>query len=282
MGREQESKPAALFFSTSLSDAEFAAIAKRVREWTGISLSPEKKALVVSRLSRRLRELGIPSFRTYLQHLDTDADEVDRFIDLMTTNETHFFREGHHFQILAGWARERCREPLTIWSAAASTGEEAYTIAMVLAEECGVTAPWSVVATDIALKVLAIGERGRYPIERAKEIPPHYLKRYFLRGVGNQTGWMRVVEALRQKVRWQRLNLVEFDPQRMGRFDAVFLRNVLIYFDPPTKAEVVRRVLTTLKEGGMLFLGHAETLTPGDFPLQSVAPTVYRKCLSAE
>ena len=255
---------------------------ERFRAWlhgvAGISLSDAKQALVSSRLTRRLQALRVPTFGAYFDLLMQGdmRDELQTALDLLTTNETYFFREPRHFDFLRERiVPERRRDAsLRLWSAAASSGEEAYSLAMTLAE-CAPERPWEIVGTDISTRVLAAARLGVYPMERARHIPPALLARHCLRGTGGQAGRFLIHRDLRARVRFEQVNLNAALP-RLGGFDAIFLRNVMIYFDPPTKRRVVERLLTHLKPGGFLIVGHTESLNGVSDALRAVQPSVYR------
>jgi chemotaxis protein methyltransferase CheR len=266
-----------------LSDADFQRYQALVNDAAGIQLSSAKKALVVGRLARRLRELGIGSWRAYHDlALSSEAERV-RLLDAISTNETHFFREPHHWeflasQVLPGWiaaaeARRRARR-VRVWSAACSTGEEPYTIAMLLLAALPEGWDLEIIATDISTKVLERARRAVWPLEKAAEIPEAYRKAFMLRGTGEQAGLMRAGPELRALCRFGRLNL-KADAYPPGPFDLVFCRNVLIYFDRDSKAQVLDRLLDRLAPGGHLLLGHAETLSGLSTRASAVLPTVY-------
>ncbi|MBZ8141520.1 SAM-dependent methyltransferase [Rubrivivax gelatinosus] len=263
----------------AISEREFERFQLFIHEAAGIRLSPAKKALVSGRLSRRLREHGLGSYEDYYRLLRSgDAPgEIQTAIDLLTTNETYFFREPRHFELLERIAREAAAEarPLRVWSAACSSGEECYTIAMVLAETMGTT-PWEVLGSDISSRVLERARSARYPMERARQVPPALLRRHCLRGQGPADGTLLVARALRERVSFAQLNLNRPLPS-IGRFDLVFLRNVMIYFDADKKREVVARVLGQLVTGGHLLIGHSETLHGLSDAVRQVAPSTYVK-----
>lgn len=262
-----------------INDDEFALFQRLIHRLTGISLSSVKKVLLVGRLAKRLDHHGCASFGDYYHLLASGRcpDELQRFVDLLTTNETYFFREPQHFDFL----RERilldhyAAEPFRVWSAACSSGEEPYSIAMVLAEHlAGVD--WEVFATDISTRVLAQAEAGVYPLERAHGIPPALLRKYCLKGVRAQSGKLQVIAPLRERVRFAQLNLMR-PIESVGRFDVIFLRNVMIYFDAPTKRRVVENLLPSLKPDGCFIVGHSESLTGVTDLLRPLRPTIYRK-----
>jgi len=262
-----------------ITDQEFSRFQRFIYEAAGITLSNAKKALVSGRLAKRLQHHKLRTYGEYLRLLTGghQPQEVQAAVDLLTTNETYFFREPRHFEFL----REQVRndvyrtQPPRIWSAAGSTGEEAYTIAMVL-EDCLPARPWEIVASDISTRVLAKARAGHYPMERARYIPPDFLRRFCLKGQDKHEGTLLVDRALRQKVRFMQVNLNAPLPQ-LGLFDFVFLRNVLIYFNLETKRQVVSRVLSALKPGGWLFIGHSENLHDITEAAQPVAPAIFRK-----
>ena len=198
-------------------------------------------------------------------------------VDLLTTNETYFFREPKHFDLLrkvATLARGRS-EAFRVWSAASSSGEEAYSIAMVL-EDCLPGQAWEIVGSDISTRVLDKARGGHYPMERAANIPKEYLKRFCLRGTGAQEGTLLIERGLRERVRFMQVNLNEPLP-KLGMFDVVFLRNVMIYFNNETKQQIVGRILPTLKPGGHFCIGHSESLNGISDAVQALAPSIYRK-----
>ena len=264
--------------SYTLSDGEFARIRTLVLDLTGITLSDQKKPLVVGRLGPRLRNRKIATFSEYYRLLldPSEAEELQTAVDLITTNETSFFREPEHFTILADHIRalRPVPFPFRVWSAASSSGEEAYSIAMVLSDLLG-TADWRVQGTDISSRIVERARKGLYPMERSRGIPQDYLKDHCLKGQGRQEGMFLIGRHLRQRVVFTLANLVQPLP-RLGPFDVAFLRNVLIYFDPPTKKRVVDAVAAQVKPGGLLIVGHSESLTGLNHGLTPLRPTVYR------
>lgn len=262
-----------------LTDQEFARFQRFIFEAAGISLANSKKALVAGRLAKRLHECQVGSYGQYFELLASGrADaEVQRAVDLLTTNETYFFREPKHFELLRELAMEaRGHKPgFRVWSAASSTGEEAYSVAMVLADCLG-EAQWEVVGSDISTRVLARARTGHYALERATKIPDNYLKRFCLRGTGEQEGTLLVAKEVRRRVTFTRVNLNEKLPP-LGMFDVVFLRNVLIYFSLQTKRDVIGRVVSALKPEGHLLIGHSESLSGITDIVQPLAPAIYQK-----
>jgi chemotaxis protein methyltransferase CheR len=262
-----------------ISDKEFGRFQRFIFDAAGITLSPAKKALVCGRLSRRLHHHEMDSFAEYLDLLsDKDAgEEVQTAVDLLTTNETYFFRESRHFDALrdlALAARGRT-QPFRVWSAACSSGEEVYTIAMVLADCLG-DAAWEVVGSDISQRVLQQARRGHYALTRTEGIPRDFLRRFCLRGEGPNDGTLLIDRSLRQRVSFSSVNLNAALPQ-LGPFDVIFLRNVMIYFNADTKREVIARVLGQLKPDGHFFIGLSESLNELTDDVKTVAPSMYSK-----
>lgn len=274
------SKPDALA-TPQLGDAEFGKIRELLLRQAGISLGPSKKPLVSSRLTRRLAPCGCQGFAEYLQLLGAPqgAQELQLALDLLTTNETHFFREPRHFDFLRAElpAMARPGRALRVWSAACSSGEEAFTLAMVLDEALPGQA-WEVHATDISSRMLERARSGLYPISRMHEIPQPYLRRHCLRGTGEQADRLLIERRLRERVRFSRHNLLDSAPAG-GEYDVILLRNVMIYFDAPTKRDVVARLLPQLRGGGYFLVSHSETLNGVSDALRLVQPAVYRKPL---
>jgi chemotaxis protein methyltransferase CheR len=261
----------------SLSDSEFADFQQMIFSIAGISMSPAKKALVAGRLAKRLKHHGLGSYGAYFRMLSQQQDEMQIAVDLLTTNETYFFREPKHFDFLRDKVlpRHPHGRVFRVWSAACSSGEEPYTLAMLLADKLG-DAPWEVFGSDISTQVLDKARRGLYPMERARGIPPALLRAHCLKGVGSQEGQLLVDPALRKRVAFSQINLNEPLPE-VGEFDVIFLRNVMIYFQAETKRQVVARLLTKLRPGGYFIVGHSESLNGLADGLQTVAPSIYRK-----
>jgi chemotaxis protein methyltransferase CheR len=274
----------------ALTDKEFAAFQRLIHTEVGIFLSDVKRPLLVGRLTKRLRELGLGSFSAYFAVVKDDAAERQRMIDAISTNETHFFREPKHFDFLTGTvfpalaARRtgKGERRIRIWSAACSTGEEPYTLAMVLLEHFAPADGWEieVLASDISTRVLARARDGLWPLAKSGEIPQAYLKRFMLKGVGDYEGKMKAGPEIRRVVSFFPNNLLAETYAVKGTFDAIFCRNVLIYFDTPTKLKVIEKLLAHLDPEGYLFLGHAESLVSlgGGLTreLHSVAPAIYK------
>jgi len=263
----------------TISDQEFAQFQKFIHQAAGIHLSPAKKALVCGRLAKRVAHRGLASYGDYFRLISSDGAQAERQIavDLLTTNETYFFREPKHFDLLRSQAQAaRGRgDPFRVWSAASSSGEEAYSIAMVLAD-CLEQQPWEIVGSDISSRVLESARAGHYVEARTRNIPTTYLKRFCLKGTGSQADTVLVARELRSRVSFVPVNLIEPLP-KLGRFDLIFLRNVMIYFNNDTKREVVGRLLECLKPGGFFLIGHSESLNDISTAVEQVAPSIYRK-----
>lgn len=261
-----------------LSDQEFAYCRAMLHELTGVTLGPGKKAMVASRLGKRLQRLRMASYEAYFRQIrHGDPAELQRALDLLTTHETYFFREPRHFEFLADNVLAAPSLPaLRVWSAASSSGEEAYSLAMVLMDRLGEERNWEVVGSDVSEAVLATARAGVYGLGRIDGLPPGYLRRFCLKGVGDKAGTLLIDQRLRRRMRFVHGNL-KGDLSALGEFDVVFLRNVLIYFDRPTKEAVVRQVARRLKPGGWFFVGHAESLNGFEHGLTPVEPTIYRK-----
>jgi chemotaxis protein methyltransferase CheR len=263
----------------AISDQEFADFQEFVYQSAGITLSSAKKALVSGRLLKRLRHYQLSSYRDYFQMIMSGQEpaELQAALDLLTTNETYFFREPQHFEYLrtAILPTRKPGDAFRIWSAACSSGEEPYTLAMVLADQLGAT-PWELVASDISSRVLAAAQAGQYPMERADKIPQAYLKSYCLKGIGAQAGTFLIDPKLKSRIRFLSVNLNAPLPQ-VGTFDVIFLRNVMIYFNAETKRQVVDRLLSVLKPGGHFIISHSESLHGITDQLKMVRSSIYRK-----
>ena len=261
--------------SFSLEPEVFQQLQRLMKEASGIFLPDHKQALVSGRLQKRLRALRLSSFSDYAAYLKTSAEERQIAIDLLTTNETRFFREPRHFEILTDIAAQSHR-PLRLWSAACSSGEEPYTMAMVMSESAREPG-WEIVASDLSRSVLDKARQGIYPVGQESQMPRDCLVRYCLRGTGSRAGYFQVNPQLAQRIEFRPMNLNEPLPGDLGRFDVIFIRNVLIYFDVAAKRKILQRVLLQLVPGGYLFLGHSETVQGLGLPLSTIAPATYRK-----
>jgi chemotaxis protein methyltransferase CheR len=271
-----------------ISEREFARFQRLIADASGISLTDGKRQLLVGRVGRVMREHRLESYAAYLDMIEADRTgaELVRLLDLITTNETRFFRERGHFEFLttscypawkeAAIAGKRSRS-IRVWSAACSTGQEPYSIAMTLLEHFPASEGWSIeiLASDLSTRALAVAAEGAYELAKSVEIPSRYLLRFMMRGVGSRAGTMRASPALRSAVRFRRINLNEAFDDAPGQFDLVFCCNALIYFSRDGRADVVRRLTGKLAPGGHLFVGHAESLHEHRALVRSVAPTVY-------
>jgi chemotaxis protein methyltransferase CheR len=265
----------------ALRDDTFRKITGLMYQAIGLSFAESKKPLVSSRLASRIQRLGMQGFDDYLDLISSESDggEFQMAIDLLTTNETYFFREPAHFDLLANELARLRGQKLSVWSAASSFGDEAYSVAMLMSDlqQQGRIGPhWSILGTDISDRVLRSASEAIFPEDRLREVSPERLRRYCLRGEGSSEGLVQMHARIRERVQFGQLNLCQ-SLEDIGPFDVIFLRNVLIYFDAQTKRDVVDRVLTQLRPGGLLFIGTAEGRVPCNTPLQSIAPGAFRK-----
>lgn len=268
-----------------LQDTTFQALSTLMHGAIGVHFTAAKKPLVASRLAPRIQKLGLGGYDDYLQLISgagangATGGEFQMAIDLLTTNETYFFREPAHYALIEQEILRTKPLTLAVWSAAASFGDEAYSTAMLLADlqQRGVLgSDWRVLGTDISDRVLRSAVAGIYPADRLRHTPAQRLQRYCLQGEGEAEGLVQMRPALRERVQFGQLNLcLPIEP--LGPFDIILLRNVLIYFDAETKRQVVDRVLERLRPGGLFFIGTAEGRVASSQPLQSVAPGVFRK-----
>lgn len=266
----------------SISDDEFLLFQDLIQRETGIQLPEGKRSLLVGRLARRLRALNVTTFAEYYRRVKSDGAEWVQMVDHIVTNETHFFREPKQFEFIVDRVvpalveRRHASRRVRVWSAACSTGEEPFSIAMTLRAQLP---GWEIdiVATDLSSRVLAKAREAVWPIERSREIPEPFLKAFMLRGTGAHNGEMKALAELRNLVRFQRLNLNDAAYDVPTEFDLIFCRNVLIYFSREGRTAIVGRLLRHLTAEGHLFLGHAETLNGFTEGLRLVGPTVYAK-----
>jgi len=272
-----------------LKDREFNRFSAFIYDAVGIKMPPAKKTMLEARLQKRLKALGIGTFEAYADFVfsaDGQRDELVHLIDVVTTNKTDFFREPAHFEYLVKTAVPALiddrdagfRSPFKVWSAGCSTGEEPYTLAMVLSEfgEANPGFRSSILASDISTEVLAKSRNAIYAEDRVDPIPLQLKKKYLLKSRDRSKGLVRIVPQLRSMVQFRRLNFME-DFSMPEQMDVIFCRNVIIYFDKPTQERLLNRFWKQLVPGGFLFLGHSETLNGLDVPLTPVASTVYRK-----
>jgi chemotaxis protein methyltransferase CheR len=271
-----------------ISPEAYQFIADMVYEHSRIRLGPDKQALVTGRLTKRLRHLKLDTFEEYCAYLQSPggAPELGPLVDLISTNHTNFFREIQHMEflrdhILPEWLPRvvKSRNPLRVWSAACSSGEEPYTIAIVLAEyarQHGALA-WQIEASDISSRVLEHAQKGMYDVDRVKVPEPEWLPRYFQKGTGNYEGFYRVKDSLRQSVKFHRLNLFEPNYPVAASQHVIFCRNVMIYFDTATQQELVTRLIGQLATGGYMIVGHSESLLGVRHSLKTIKPGIYVK-----
>jgi chemotaxis protein methyltransferase CheR len=261
----------------NFTKGDFERVRALIYRRAGISLADSKQEMVYSRLARRLRATGIVSFERYLDDLEAGrlGDEWESFTNALTTNLTSFFREAHHFPLLAEHLKQ-AREPVTIWCSASSTGEEPYSIAMTACEAYNsLSPPVQIIATDIDTNVLAVGAAGVYGIERLDKMAPERAKRFFLRGKGEQEGMVRVRPELRALVTFKHLNLLGDKWPLTGQFDVIFCRNVMIYFDKGTQRKILSRFVPLMKPHALLFAGHSENFLYVSESLKLRGKTVY-------
>ncbi len=272
----------------SLSARDMNRLCRLIYEQSGIRLTPEKRIMLEGRLKRRMTKLDFASYREYCDYLfdgkGHDAEEIILLIDAVTTNKTDFFREKGHFDFLAAKAlpeltsREPANRELFLWSAGCSTGEEPYTLAIVLSEYRQVHPGFRfrLLASDISTGVLAKAEKGIFVSDVVRPVPIELRRKYFMRSRDHESNLMRVVPELRETIEFRRLNLME-DFGFSDRVDVIFCRNVVIYFDRPTQERLFQRMCRQLVDGGYIFVGHSESLHHMDLPLVPVAPALYRK-----
>jgi chemotaxis protein methyltransferase CheR len=262
----------------NFTKSDFERVRALIYKRAGISLADSKQEMVYSRIARRLRATGIVSFATYLDELEAGRmgdSEWQSFTNALTTNLTSFFREAHHFPLLAEHLK-RLQGPITIWCSASSTGEEPYSIAMTVCEAFNtLTPPVQIIATDIDTNVLATGANGVYGIERLDKMSAERSKRFFLRGKGEQEGMVRVRPELRQLVTFKQLNLLADGWPLTGQFDVIFCRNVMIYFDKATQRKILARFVPLMKPHALLFAGHSENFLYVSEALKLRGKTVY-------
>lgn len=261
----------------SFTEQDFQKVRKLIYQHAGISLSDVKGDMVYSRLARRLRVIGMASFAEYLAHLEhvDDAQEWQAFTNALTTNLTAFFREAHHFPILAEHL-QRVRRPVSIWCSASSTGEEPYSIAITACEAFGtLKPPVEIIATDIDTNVLATAARGVYPLERVERLSEERRRKFFLKGSGSNAGFVKVRDEVRALVRFEPLNLLAGQWPLNGPFDAIFCRNVMIYFDKQTQATILNRFAPLMKPEALLFGGHSENFLYATQAFRLRGKTVY-------
>lgn len=267
----------------AITAEEYQRLSALIYEESGIALGAQKQSMLVGRLSKRLRELGMGSFTEYYETVTKDEtrEEFTRMLDLISTNKTEFFREPKHFDFLRGRILPELAQTkrIRIWSSACSTGEEPYTIAITLFD--GVQSPtqwdFQILATDLSTRVLAQAASGTYEEERLRTVPPDVVKRHFLKGRSDRAGSVKVKPHLANMIQFRRLNLMDDRFPIKSPLDVVFCRNVMIYFDHATQETLVNKFHRYLKPGGYLFIGHSESLQWITHPFKLIAPTIYRK-----
>ena len=265
----------------TMTATEFRQIRELAHERFGLDLKAGKEALVAARLGKKLRKLGFETFAEYHRHVlaDSSGDALIELIDALTTNHTSFLRERAHFEFLARAVNEELRaaSALRVWSAACSSGEEPYSIAMCLADTLAKTPgrSYRIRATDISTRVLATASRGVYPANRFEDVSEPWRRAYLLRGHGASDGFYKVKPELARQIDFERLNLIQPFQDR-GKFHVIFCRNVMMYFDKATQQDIVQRLSGCLESEGYLFVGHSESLTGIEHPLEYVRPATYR------
>lgn len=270
----------------AMSEAEFRVFGEFIQSRLGIRMPRDKKGMLESRLIKRLRKLGISSYKKYREYLFSSEgmeSELPHLIDVVTTNKTEFFRENDHFEVLAedilpAWVEEAASGRINVWSAGCSTGEELYTAAMVLDTSLKDHARWdfNLVGTDISSEVLRAAERGVYAEDRVASVPSFFHRKYLMRSKDRKKGLVRIVPELRSRASFYQLNLME-DFSLGEPMDLIFCRNVIIYFEKPVQEKILGKLTKCLRKGGYLFIGHSETISRAGFPLRQYRPTVYRK-----
>jgi chemotaxis protein methyltransferase CheR len=287
---EKSSAPGLQVTTLTLTDEQFASLSRFIEDELGIKMPPAKKIMLESRLQKRLRALNMKDFGTYLDFVFSTegmSGELLHMIDVVTTNKTDFFREPDHFYYLLNrllpeeaarsqWGKRR---PMRVWSAGCSTGEEPYTLAMILElfRESDPEFEYSILATDISTRVLEKGATAIYDAEKIEPVPIELRKRFLLRSKDREKRLVRIQPHLRRRVSFQRVNLMQDDFGLDELYHVIFCRNVIIYFERKTQEALLAKLYDQLSPGGYLFLGHSETLTGMQLALRSVAPTIYRK-----
>lgn len=260
------------------ADADFARVKATIYRKAGINLADSKKQLVYSRLARRLRVLHLDSFGAYLDYLEATPDELQEFINALTTNLTAFFRESHHFDVLAEFVKKHRRnKPCRVWCTASSTGEEPYSIAMTLVEAYGsYKPPVEIIASDIDSQVLNAAAAGVYTLERLSALSLEQKKQFFLRGKGANNGKAKAIDELRKLIDFQQINLLDKQWPITGKFDVIFCRNVMIYFDKPTQLKLLERMIQFLTPDGLYIAGHSESFSHATHLVHLVGKTTYQ------
>jgi chemotaxis protein methyltransferase CheR len=257
---------------------DFERVQKLIYDHAGISLNASKQDMVYSRLARRLRATGINNFKDYLALLESNNKaEWEAFANSLTTNLTSFFREPHHFPLLSEHVlKHKGQQRISLWCSASSTGEEPYSMAMAMVDAFGsFTPPVTILATDLDTNVLAKAEEGVYPMERVEKLSSDMIKRFFLKGSGAQAGFVRVRPELRAMITFRKVNLLDAEWPVRGPLDAIFCRNVMIYFDKETQLKILQRFAPLLQSDGLLFAGHSESFHHAGHLFRLRGKTVY-------
>ena len=274
--------------TTVLTDKEFEQFQSLIYQQVGIKLDPPKKTLLVSRLSKRLRELALTSFQAYYDCVSRKGgeEELTKMLDLISTNKTDFYREGIHFDFLRDKVLPEIRETKTlrVWSSASSSGEEPYTIAMTLCDALPDINRWDIkiLASDISTRVLAKAASGMYEEERVSHLPKDVVLRHFLCGKGPQAGKYKIRPNVAKLVSFRRINLMDLTFPIRSSLDVIFCRNVMIYFDRPTQTQLTKKFFHYLRPGGYLFIGHSESLQWIEHQFTYLRPTIYQKACRRE
>jgi len=276
-----------LNYSVKLEDTEYLRLSSFIKSQFGIKLPPNKRTLIQCRLQKRIKTLHHTSFKEYVNYLFSPGglrEEVSCMIDAISTNKTDFFREPVHFEFLLekgiGDYREKTRKnKLAIWSAGCSSGEEPYTIGMVMKEFAAENPlfDFNILATDISESVLQHALVGIYNEEKTRTIPLIYKKKYLLKGKNGYSNKVRIIPEIRSKIDFRKYNLLSFDYSALGKFDIIFCRNVMIYFDREVQYRLLEQFCSNLNPGGYLFLGHSESITGYSLPLRHIRPTIFLK-----
>jgi len=285
-GQESTPRTQAWTRPEAMTEAEFRIFGEFIQSRLGIRMPRNKKGMLESRLVKRLRSLGLPSYKKYREYLFSREGmeaELPHLIDAVTTNKTEFFREEQHFELLAkeilpGWTEAAPSGRISLWSAGCSTGEELYTAGMVLADSMAGRPGWDfeMLGTDISPEVLRTAARAVYPEDRVERVPPLWSRKYLMRSRDRSKQQVRIVPELRARARFDQLNLME-DFSLAENMDCIFCRNVIIYFEKPVQERILSKLTHCLRRGGFLFIGHSESLSGSGLPLRQYRPTVYRK-----
>lgn len=264
----------------AFSTRDFECVKKMIYARAGIALAENRQEMVYTRLSRRLRATGSSGFNEYLERLERDGEdeEWEFFVNALTTNLTAFFREAHHFPILAEHVKKRQPGQIVkLWCSASSTGEEAYSMAMTMMEAFdSLKPPVRILATDIDTEVLAVAREGIYSLDRLESVSPERIRRFFLKGKNNTSGYARIRPELRDLITFRQFNLLDTRWPMRGLFNAIFCRNVMIYFDKPTQYQILQKFVPLLDRDGLMFMGHSEVFQHASDLIRLIDRTVYK------